>query len=277
MGNIKVVFFDMDGTLLDAHSRVSRYSAGQIREFYEQGLRFGIASGRPVSAIKQRLEEGHVLEFFSYAVGMNGSHIVTLNSEVIDEVTFMPAEGIAELIDLYADMLEAAISLSNEHTLHMQKDGPLMEALCRGDGLEKVVSDFSLERTMAWPKLAIWFKPADKEKIWKRYTEGFRNPTMKGQFAGPYSLEFTLAGQDKGEGIRRLMEMADISIQDVMGIGDSGNDLSMLRAVGTPVAMMNAEDAVRHVCRYITRFDYKHDGAVRYMKDHSELFCLRRK
>ena len=45
--------------------------------------------------------------------------------------------------------------------------------------------------------------------------------------------------------------MASTDMRDVMYIGDSGNDLSALRIVGVPVAMANADPAVRAVAQHI--------------------------
>lgn len=45
---------------------------------------------------------------------------------------------------------------------------------------------------------------------------------------------------NKGTGLRRLAELLDIPMEQVMAIGDNGNDIPMLREAGYGVAMGNA-------------------------------------
>lgn len=55
--------------------------------------------------------------------------------------------------------------------------------------------------------------------------------------------------------------MLDIRPEEMCAIGDSDNDAQMLRTVGMPVAMGNAEESVKQLARYITA-DCDHDGVA---------------
>lgn len=57
---------------------------------------------------------------------------------------------------------------------------------------------------------------------------------------------------DKGSALKRLCGQYGISMERCIAIGDSENDLEMLHAVGMPVAMGNANNAVKAVSQYIT-------------------------
>jgi hypothetical protein len=59
------------------------------------------------------------------------------------------------------------------------------------------------------------------------------------QFVG-----FTHEGVSKASAMRTIAEEYGIALEDVMYVGDSGNDLPALRVVGHPVAMANATPAV---------------------------------
>jgi HAD superfamily hydrolase (TIGR01484 family) len=65
------------------------------------------------------------------------------------------------------------------------------------------------------------------------------------QFVG-----LTREGVTKGSAIRSVAEEYGISLQDVMYVGDAGNDLSALRIVGHPIAMANADPAVIEVAEH---------------------------
>jgi hydroxymethylpyrimidine pyrophosphatase-like HAD family hydrolase len=62
-------------------------------------------------------------------------------------------------------------------------------------------------------------------------------------------INMTPAGVNKASGVRTVAAAYDLSMAEVMMVGDGHNDLEALRAVGFPVAMGNAEPAVRAAAR----------------------------
>ncbi len=56
------------------------------------------------------------------------------------------------------------------------------------------------------------------------------------------------AGVDKGTGLTRLAEMLGIPMSQVIAVGDSSNDLAMIRASGLGVGVANVTDDVRPYC-----------------------------
>ena len=67
-------------------------------------------------------------------------------------------------------------------------------------------------------------------------------------------------GIDKGVGLARaLAYLGRAGNERTFGFGDSGNDLGMLAAVETAVAMGNAMPEVKAIAGYVTD-DVAHDG-----------------
>jgi hydroxymethylpyrimidine pyrophosphatase-like HAD family hydrolase len=60
-------------------------------------------------------------------------------------------------------------------------------------------------------------------------------------------LGLTRKGVSKGSAIRMIAEAYGVDLRDVMYVGDAGNDLPALRVVGHPIAMGNADAAVRAI------------------------------
>lgn len=67
-------------------------------------------------------------------------------------------------------------------------------------------------------------------------------------FSSKRYLEFMPAGIDKGYGLKKLAEMLDIPMDQVIGVGDSANDLAMIKAAGLGVGVANVTDDVRPYC-----------------------------
>jgi hypothetical protein len=89
----------------------------------------------------------------------------------------------------------------------------------------------------------------DREKVRKFLLS---NPAIDVVSGGYNNLEFTRAGVNKGVGLHRLAEILGVDPAATMAIGDTENDLSIIRAAGIGVAMGNATDAVKAQADYIT-------------------------
>ena len=83
---------------------------------------------------------------------------------------------------------------------------------------------------------------------------------------GGQNRELSPKGIDKGLGVARALEyLGRTGNARTFGFGDSGNDLGMLAAVETAVAMGNAMPEVKAVADYVTD-DVAHDGTVTAMQ-----------
>ena len=67
----------------------------------------------------------------------------------------------------------------------------------------------------------------------------------------------------------KLAEILEIPSEQVLAIGDSSNDVSMLTSVAISVAMGNANDEARAAARYMVT-DNEHDGVAEAL----ERFCM---
>ena len=81
------------------------------------------------------------------------------------------------------------------------------------------------------------------------------------------NLELNAANADKGRALLALAQHLGIPAADTIAFGDSSNDLRMLRAAGTSVAMGNAVSEVRAVCDYVTEANDR-DGVAAFLYAH---------
>ena len=96
--------------------------------------------------------------------------------------------------------------------------------------------------------------------------DGFINRNFELCNTGGSNRELSPKGIDKGVGVARaLAYLGREGNARTFGFGDSGNDLGMLAAVETAVAMGNAMPEVKAVADYVTD-DVAHDGTVTAMQ-----------
>ena len=84
-------------------------------------------------------------------------------------------------------------------------------------------------------------------------------PGMESARWTPQFADMIPLGGGKAQGIRRMLERWNISIDETMAFGDGGNDISMIQAAGIGVAMGNASENVKAAADYVTR-DCEDDG-----------------
>lgn len=72
-------------------------------------------------------------------------------------------------------------------------------------------------------------------------------------------LELSPAAVDKGIGLEMLCKYLNIPVEETIVVGDSFNDLPILRKAGLSVAVANAREQVRELCDVMVT-DNEHDG-----------------
>ena len=71
-------------------------------------------------------------------------------------------------------------------------------------------------------------------------------------------IEITLKGYSKGTGVERIIRELGANVEDTYGFGDSGNDITMLQAVGTGIVMGDAPQYLKET--YLTTDSIYADG-----------------
>ena len=87
---------------------------------------------------------------------------------------------------------------------------------------------------------------------------------MNLSYSLPANLEINAAGATKGAALTELCRMLDIPLEETAAFGDGTNDLSMLRAAGTGVAMANGDPAVLEAAD-LTAPTNQEDGVARIL------------
>jgi phosphoglycolate phosphatase (TIGR01487 family) len=67
-----------------------------------------------------------------------------------------------------------------------------------------------------------------------------------------WAVHVMAKGMDKFVGVQKACELLDIDVRDVASIGDSENDMRMIKGCGWGVAIGNADDLAKDVASYVT-------------------------
>ncbi|MBE6708159.1 MAG: HAD family phosphatase [Ruminococcaceae bacterium] len=268
---IKLIATDLDGTLLlPDHVSVSDENARALRAASEQGIRIVIASGRTHEVFPAGVRE---LEFIDYALTSNGSSLM-----IFDTKTGEPKEqrSVTEMpCDVWNFVYDSMVSAGADPEVYA-----CGKSFMDAEMGDRYGSGLLPDALVAELKSHITFVDDVKETLVGKSAEKVCALTVPEEnraslmavlendgrleitSAIPGNIEVNLKGTSKGRAIAMLCDMLGIMPDEVMAFGDADNDVEMLKYAGFSVAMGNAKDEAKAVCRYVTETN-ENDGVAK--------------
>lgn len=271
MKDIKLVALDLDGTLFDNSSRISKRNLTAIRSITDKGIHVVISTGRPFEGIPFDQIKGTGI---NYAITANGSGIYEISTGKCLYENAMDEELVTLILnflltrDIHMDAFIGGkgytpiqcVETAQKLTVPSSIKNYIITTRTRLDN----ILQFIHENQLKVQKMTLNFYPAadgtliDRETVRKFLVS---NPSITTVCGGYNNLEFTRADADKGVGLRKLAEILGVNPDATMAIGDTENDLAIIEAAGIGVAMGNATDAVKARADYVTTTNTK-DGVA---------------
>ena len=255
--SVKLFVTDLDGTLLPSGKDVPRENIEAVQKAVRAGVIVTIATGRMYRAALPVADVPYIP--MAEALGVDVP-IITYNGALIKSAqgkvyhtSYLKPEVIGKVVDFCQEQGWYLQSYSRDDLWV-----PVHDAYAQGyENAQKVTAhvvgwDGLREHTQEVCKLlTISEDGQETERRLAILNERFGADIVAMQSNARYG-EIVNHGVSKAEGLRRLAERLDIAVADTMAIGDSYNDLPMLKAAGHSVAMGNAVPEVKAVCDYET-------------------------
>lgn len=236
--NFKLVALDMDGTLLDEKGDISRANRLAIAEAQEKGVHVVLSTGRSILTCGKYAESLHLS---SYLVTVNGSEIYDSSRNLVER----------NILD--ADYIQMMWKLTNRY-----KTGFWAVST------DKIWREEMPEDIAAYKWLKYGFDIDDDAVRDIIVEELSRNP-LEISNSSPTNIEVNAAGVNKAQGLLSVCRRLGIHMNEVIAMGDSLNDMEMIKAAGCGVAMGNAQDIVKEEADWITDTNVK-DGVAQAIR-----------
>lgn len=269
MKNIKLIVFDLDGTLLNDERELSENNIKAIKKLLNNNIKIVIATGRPFAGFSRFLKQLGTLGKGNYSITNTGS-IVRENVEngniktralnindylFVNELTNI-YEGIQTCIytDDYIYIDEQSPNnafIHDKNILRMvtrNTDAYCNEPICRIN-------------VMGEKELLDKFQQENLSILEKKYAT-VRNET--------FSYEILNKNSSKGKALKFLAGYLNIDRNQIMAFGDNVNDIEMIEYAGVSVAMGNGKDVLKSKADYIAKPNSE-DGVARFLIDYFEL------
>ncbi len=271
---IKVIATDMDGTLLSSEQTISKENFEAIEAAKAAGVHVLVATGRSPREARDFLSKWNLK---CSMICANGAIVINEEEKVVSRNCLeMPqlkkavrALGKQEFyLEVYTNngnftkdyrqqpyqdkMIELLIGTGRRDSRDAVIDHA-EERLDRGilhlvDSNEDILklddNQYEFYKVFAIHKEDHAFKKVREELA--------KDPSLVVTTSWHDNIEVNSADATKGRALGEYVKSLGFDLEQSMAIGDSYNDLSMLRSAGFSVAMGNAEDAIKEVCDFVT-------------------------
>lgn len=264
----KLIAADLDGTLLNDELTVSERNLLAIEKFRAAGGIFTIATGRMPSSVKRYAE---MLGLDAHPVKM----ICNIGGIIVDSAT-METERLASVSPQSASALLRYALPRVEFGLMYYASGAIasemseaVEIYFSAIGLTPQSVDDLPKRAEAFDEPIVKIVLITDEREVRGLTESLAAAFDDMQFIqstapllqrlravrpelNPALIECVARGADKGTGLKAVADYYGLDASEVIAIGDSYNDVAMIKAAGMGVATANAPEPIKNLADYVT-------------------------
>ncbi|WP_078550088.1 Cof-type HAD-IIB family hydrolase [Litchfieldia alkalitelluris] len=245
-----VIFFDIDGTLLNHDKKLPASTKEAIFKLKELGHEVAIATGRAPFMFEDLRKELGINTYISY----NGQFVV-LNGDVI-YTNPLNIAAIEKLTDVALANDHPVVLMDHEDMKMNVPDHPYITESIQSLKIDHFPThdpDYYKERDLYQTLLFC----AEGEE--KQYEQNFQEFDFIRWH--PVSVDILPKGGSKAMGIEKIVERLGFPKERQYAFGDGLNDIEMLSTVFNSVAMGNAEETVKSAAKYVTK-SVEEDGIL---------------
>lgn len=273
--DIRLVAIDLDGTMLNQEKRVSENTKEVLIQAGREGIVIVPSTGRHYDGIPNEVIS---LEGVRYFLTTNGAAVYDKVQKKYLYEDVMPCDFALRIIKAlmqYDILVDAFIG---RYAYRTEADMDYIKNLDLPDVLKEFMRKsrrgvpslyhFIEENRFDVHKFTLNFKP-DGQGGWidRNNVLAFseKESDLTCVCGGFHNLELTNATATKGNALLKLGELLGIPKEQIMAIGDSGNDYMMVKVAGIGVAMENADIEVKSVANFVTKSNQE-DGVAYVVK-----------
>lgn len=246
---IKIIFSDMDGTLLTSENKLPDGFDEIISELKARGVIFAPSSGRQYFSLLKTFQK-YENEFIF--LSDNGT-LATQNGKEIFSLP-MDLDGVEEILkfsESIENVLRVFCGKKNAYILEEQNIPSYLDELniffTRNVAVKnwKDVDDVPIKIS--------FFDPTGKsaEYAYPKFKKKFEDK-FKVVLASDFWTDLTAPGACKGLAVQNVQKILNIKPEECAAFGDYMNDYDMMKAVGYSFAMANAHPEVKKVAKFET-------------------------
>ena len=261
----KMVFSDMDGTLLWKGVRLSVENYTAIRKVVDKGVAFVICTGRGAFGVEPYLKELGLIGKRGYAICQNGATVYDLRDMTVAIKRSFPPSLVKPVADFARSLGEIEIFYYDDRNFMCECLTAEVEEYCQVmKTCPRMISgpmDYEGEFTKC-----LFSGPREKLEQVKHFAKELLGDQVNLFYSSETYMEFVINGVDKGSALEATAKEAGVELKDTIAIGDGDNDLPMILKAGLGVAMKNGEAHVKAAADYVTERTAEEHGVAEVLE-----------
>ena len=285
----KLVAVDLDGTLLNSYGEVTEYTKEVIKKVQQKGLKFIIASGRPMDSIKSISKDIGADKYF---IAGNGAIIYDTQKQKIIYEKYIPKQKVLEIAkiceqnnifyNIYTEKnvitqyLKYNVLYYFKENLKKEPDKKtnimvvdnMYDFIKNSEEMKCIKITICDESKIIFNSIIKKLKNIKDIEVLdvlhmsrKLIKQGTEDVAIEYFFT-----EITSSEVDKINAIKNLIKILNIDIKDVIAIGDNINDKKMIEEAGLGICMGQASEKIKEVSKIVTE-DNNNDGVAKALEE----------
>lgn len=253
--DIRIAFFDIDGTLIDMNRKsISDQMLECLVRLKQNDIILCIATGRPPASVPHFPG----IEFDAFLT-FNASYCFTKDAVILSNP--IPTSDVHQIIK-NASEIHRPVALAGTAQIGSNgTDDDLVEYFAISKQTIEPADDFEALSQEDIYQIMMGCREKDYDQILKDA------PGAKITAWWDRAADIIPANGGKGMGVEKILSHFGLTKEQAIAFGDGSNDIEMLKAVGTGVAMGNATDDVKKAADVICG-SAANDGIYHYCLDH---------
>lgn len=275
---IKLLVFDLDGTLLTSKKKISARTIELLKKCQQAGIQICLCSGRDYNGI---VDFSKTLEMKQgYISSMNGAIVYNCLTQEKIQCRPFTVEEMERILSVskqfHAHVLFAEGGISYWYVPLVERTFQRIYSLIHQQSTLNNFKSFNKKVLMIHghvDEIEHPFRKAifcNKPKKLKKISAFFeQDETLSAFFSAGDVIDIVPKGVSKGESLKTIMNLMHLSKDEVMCFGDSPNDISMFEVITHCIAMGNAVDELKMMAKEITDSN-DNEGIVKMIQQYAE-------
>ncbi|QVY67387.1 HAD family hydrolase [Polaribacter sp. Q13] len=247
LSKVKLVVSDMDGTLLNSKGEVSNLFFELFEQLKKKNIIFCAASGRQYNSIVSKLD---AIKKDIFIIAENGG-IAKKNDDLL-VLNLLSADKIKKILPLLQ-------SIDNSHVVLCGKNGAFIDTKDQKfiDLFQEYYNKYTIVDDLSsivdkedFLKIAIYHFTSSEKYIYPIIKDFDSDLLIK--ISGKNWLDISDKKANKGNALKKVQQILNITKEETMVFGDYHNDIEMLKEADFSFSMKNAHKDITEIANYAT-------------------------
>ncbi len=257
---IKIAFFDIDGTLTKWTKKynLSIENKLAIKKLQKNNVFVVLTTGRSRSDVFKIWNKIYLNQYADYVIYSNGAVIENFKKQEIIDKNFLSKNNLNEILSFIKNKKNLYFRLSNDSNFYkFRKRNSFRDNILKMTKkleVKTIEKELKINPEINLNKLGIFFSILkNKNQIYvKELRKKFPNLEVVTSGSKSIYIEITQKNTNKGNSIKKILDILNLDAKNSIGFGDSLNDYSMFEVVNYSVAMKNANKDLKKISKFET-------------------------